>query len=333
MTIKTKLTIWLVVIILTLFGGVFYYLIYTGIIKIGADAIVGCQNSKLISSFFGSPGRNLTTYNFFDNEVSINEKLVPFLDKIQKEINDQKIDYDFNDVQTYNNRSKRYGGGKSLHSWAIALDINPTRNPMGGTSTDMPTEVIDIFKKHGFFWGGDWGGRDYDPMHFEWYGALIFGQALNGESKQVITEIATQIDGSGSPNTNGQYYWVVPYGEHEISTSARGYFDNKFKVSLTCFSQENIDISLAPIPSNVPGSIAGKIKVTGNYPILVPANIFLDEKLVGVSSLQGDYYIPNVNEGEHKVEAKVMIVPTGSTNVKVLPGDDIKNLNIIIGKK
>lgn len=331
MAIKTKLTIWVVIIIMGLVGGVFYYLNYMGIVKIGADAVAGCQNSKLISSFFGQPGANLTTYNFFNNEVSVNVKLVPFLDKVQKEINDRKINYSFDNVQTFNIRSKRGGGGRSLHSWGIALDINPNRNPQGG-GYDLPGEVIDIFKKHGFFWGGDWPGRDNDPMHFEWYGASMSGEVINYASKQKLTEIATQIDGSGSPNTNGNYHWTVPYGEHEIFASSRGFKDSRFKISLSCFSQENVEISLEPIPSNVPGSVSGRIRVPGNYPILVPANVFLDDKLIGVSSLKGDYYIPNVNEGTHRVEARVMLVTSGKTSVKLLPGEDIKNLNIIIGK-
>lgn len=331
MTIRARIIILAILLVIILGGAIFLYLWLSGKIKIGAEAVIGCQNSGKISSFFGRPGTNLTSYNFFGNEVTVNEKLVPYLDNIQKEIKAAGIDYDFSNVQTYNYRSKRGGGGTSLHSWGIALDINPDRNPQGGPS-DLPGKVIDIFKKNGFFWGGDWGGRDNDPMHFEWYGAALAGDILDTTSKQRILSVATAINGSGSPNNDGQFDWLVTYGDHEITAQARGYKDSKFKVNLTCFDQENMDIGLEPLPSDVPGSVSGKISFAGNYPLLVPANIYLDGRLVGVSNLDGDYTIPNVHEGNHKIDAKILFFPGNGTSTQVVPGDTLKNINILIGK-
>lgn len=332
MTIKTQMTIWLVVIILGVSGGIFYILKSVGMIKIGAEAIVGCQNSKMISALFGRPGTNLTSYNFFGNDITINEMLAPFLDKVQQEIKDAKIDYSFNNVTAYNYRLKRGGGGTSLHSWGIAIDINPGNNPFGSTQTDIPRQVIDIFKKHGFFWGGDWGGRDYDPMHFEWYGASVSGQTIDNISQQKVLNAATAIDKSGSPNSGGDFVWVVPAGTHEITAISRGYKETKFTIDLTCFSQDSMDINLEPLPSNVPGSIAGHVGISGNYPLLVPANIYLDDKLVTISNLKGDYYIPNVHEGKHQVGAKLMFTAGSSKTVELVPGENINNINIVIGK-
>ena len=52
----------------------------------------------------------------------------------------------------------------SLHSFGIAVDLNVPGNQRG-TVGEMDREVVAIFKKWGFAWGGDW---DYtDPMHFE----------------------------------------------------------------------------------------------------------------------------------------------------------------------
>src|SRR5690242_15205292 len=42
----------------------------------------------------------------------------------------------------------------STHSWGVAIDIDAATNPLGGPST-LDQDIIDIFKKHGFFWGGD----------------------------------------------------------------------------------------------------------------------------------------------------------------------------------
>ncbi|WP_426243270.1 M15 family metallopeptidase [Nocardioides sp. LHG3406-4] len=52
----------------------------------------------------------------------------------------------------------------SLHSFGIALDLNVPGNQRG-TVGEMDRDVVEIFKKWGFAWGGDWGYTD--PMHFE----------------------------------------------------------------------------------------------------------------------------------------------------------------------
>jgi hypothetical protein len=52
----------------------------------------------------------------------------------------------------------------SLHTWGIAIDLNVPGN-LRGTSGQMDRRVVDIFKRWGFRWGGDWSWTD--PMHFE----------------------------------------------------------------------------------------------------------------------------------------------------------------------
>ena len=54
--------------------------------------------------------------------------------------------------------------GLSLHSWGIAVDLNVPGNQRG-TVGQMDRQVVAIFKKWGFAWGGDWNYTD--PMHFE----------------------------------------------------------------------------------------------------------------------------------------------------------------------
>ncbi len=54
--------------------------------------------------------------------------------------------------------------GLSLHSWGIAVDLNVPGN-LRGTKGAIDRDVVAIFKKWGFAWGGDW--RWTDPMHFE----------------------------------------------------------------------------------------------------------------------------------------------------------------------
>ena len=54
--------------------------------------------------------------------------------------------------------------GLSLHSWGIAVDLNTPGNQRG-TVGEMDRQVVAIFKRWGFAWGGDWNYTD--PMHFE----------------------------------------------------------------------------------------------------------------------------------------------------------------------
>ena len=52
----------------------------------------------------------------------------------------------------------------SNHAFGLALDLNVPGNQRG-TVGEMHRGVVEIFKRWGFGWGGDWGYTD--PMHFE----------------------------------------------------------------------------------------------------------------------------------------------------------------------
>ena len=62
-------------------------------------------------------------------------------------------------------RSVRASAKVSTHAWGIAIDLEPIRYPLG-SSNRFPDQVIEAFKKAGFFYGGDFKGRK-DPMHFQ----------------------------------------------------------------------------------------------------------------------------------------------------------------------
>ncbi len=71
----------------------------------------------------------------------------------------------------YNYRAKRGGASLSMHSYGIAIDLDPDRNgrgrPWKAGAGMMPEAVVDIFLRHGWTWGGLWHGGDSDPMHFQ----------------------------------------------------------------------------------------------------------------------------------------------------------------------
>lgn len=69
----------------------------------------------------------------------------------------------------------------SSHSFGIALDLNTKysnywlweskSNKIANYKNQIPKEIIKIFEKYGFIWGGRW--YHYDTMHFEYRPELL----------------------------------------------------------------------------------------------------------------------------------------------------------------
>jgi len=81
---------------------------------------------------------------------------------------------------TYNCRAVADTGEPSPHSYGIAIDLNLAFSdywfwrPHTGKiayRNRMPKEIVAIFEKHGFIWGGKW--YHYDTMHFEYRPELL----------------------------------------------------------------------------------------------------------------------------------------------------------------
>jgi D-alanyl-D-alanine carboxypeptidase len=81
---------------------------------------------------------------------------------------------------TYNCRAVADTGEPSPHSYGIAIDLNTAFSdywywrPHDGPivyRNRMPQEIVAIFEKHGFIWGGKW--YHYDTMHFEYRPELL----------------------------------------------------------------------------------------------------------------------------------------------------------------
>ena len=81
-------------------------------------------------------------------------------------------------------RQVRGAKRQSAHSYGIAIDINVANSTYwlwqykGRSETDsigysnkIPLEIVRVFEKHGFIWGGRW--YHYDTMHFEYRPELL----------------------------------------------------------------------------------------------------------------------------------------------------------------
>jgi len=78
---------------------------------------------------------------------------------------------------TYNCRSIAKTDRASPHAFGIAIDIaaahshywlwsRPDANGRIVYKNEIPWEIVRVFEKHGFIWGGKW--YHYDTMHFEY---------------------------------------------------------------------------------------------------------------------------------------------------------------------
>ncbi|MBI5832823.1 MAG: M15 family metallopeptidase [Armatimonadetes bacterium] len=79
----------------------------------------------------------------------------------------------------YNNRPSRGGGAKSTHAWGAAVDFNCDWNGYGDEPAKRGDqgslrEIVGVFQKCGFAWGGHF--RRPDGMHFEPYRLLAEGE-------------------------------------------------------------------------------------------------------------------------------------------------------------
>ncbi|MFO1171228.1 MAG: M15 family metallopeptidase [Hyphomicrobiaceae bacterium] len=83
---------------------------------------------------------------------------------------------------TYNCRVIAGTKRMSMHAYAAAIDINtkvsdywrwakPAKDGTYPYKNQVPIEIVDVFEKHGFIWGGKW--YHYDTMHFEYRPELI----------------------------------------------------------------------------------------------------------------------------------------------------------------
>jgi D-alanyl-D-alanine carboxypeptidase-like protein len=77
---------------------------------------------------------------------------------------------------TFNCRTVKDTGKRSMHAYGAAIDLNIKFADYWlwsktGYRNRIPSEIVAIFERHGFIWGGKWG--HFDTMHFEYRPELL----------------------------------------------------------------------------------------------------------------------------------------------------------------
>ena len=78
---------------------------------------------------------------------------------------------------TYNCRAIAGSDQTSMHAWGAAIDLNTAYSDYwrwsrsGAYRNRIPPEIVAVFERHGFIWGGRWS--HFDTMHFEYRPELL----------------------------------------------------------------------------------------------------------------------------------------------------------------
>lgn len=106
----------------------------------------------------------------------VHKKLAKQIQAVFKEMYQKKFPVDPTCTAGYVWRNMASDSSKlSYHSYGCVVDLNWTHN--GAVYTSWPynpgkdklavtEKIVAIWKKHGFYWGGDWSQGSFDPMHF-----------------------------------------------------------------------------------------------------------------------------------------------------------------------
>jgi hypothetical protein len=103
-------------------------------------------------------------YNFYGNKYIADAVILVFQEILKiyglKFIIENNLDWYGG---CFENRKARGASKLSVHAWGMGVDYLPHLGRLGDPAL-IPWHVVDIFKKHGFAWGGEWDRPD--GMHF-----------------------------------------------------------------------------------------------------------------------------------------------------------------------
>lgn len=128
----------------------------------GKDGIPEVSDLKKLN-----PYAPIKTVTWHGKSFGINSQVAPiflaFLDNLAR------MGYKPVSIGGYSNRNIAGTDRKSLHAYGLAIDIDPSRNPVtwnGQNITALPRGVGAMAARYGLKWGGSWTGSKRDTMHF-----------------------------------------------------------------------------------------------------------------------------------------------------------------------
>ena len=140
------------------------------------------RNEELLKKLYGkdkkSIKQNLIHVTWIDgSQIPFNKKqnAARQLQKVSNELKQlpkKHYKYLTNIAGTFNYRTISGTNRLSTHSFGIAIDINIKDTNYWKWDKNLiyknhiPKEIVDVFEKYGFIWGGRW--YHYDTMHFEY---------------------------------------------------------------------------------------------------------------------------------------------------------------------
>lgn len=107
----------------------------------------------------------------------VDRKLAAVLDELAKLPPATIQDYLLPLSGGYNCRAVAGTNRISMHGYGAAIDIALSKSdywrwsPSGAYRNRIPNEIVEIFERHGFIWGGKW--KSFDTMHFEYRPELL----------------------------------------------------------------------------------------------------------------------------------------------------------------
>ena len=157
------------------------------------------RNAKFFNLMYGDCGRGEVTANLVEViwlpkkagqrlKVTRLNGVAAKLQAVSRELDQLPARFDVYLVPsagTYNCRPIAGTKSPSAHGYGIAIDIALARSHYWRWSkpgsdgqpiyrNSVPLEIVRIFEKHGFIWGGAW--YHYDTMHFEYRPELLTGK-------------------------------------------------------------------------------------------------------------------------------------------------------------
>ncbi|MDO5045304.1 M15 family metallopeptidase [Campylobacter sp.] len=154
------------------------------------------RNYELLDKIYGKdePGvkANLVDVTWLEKHVNKKFKFnsqngaAKALEAVSKELDElvnkepKMLKFLDNPSGTFNYRVIAKTNRKSAHAYGIAIDINTDKSDYWQWSKDgvyrnqIPEQIVRIFEKHGFIWGGRW--VSFDTMHFEYRPEFLYAR-------------------------------------------------------------------------------------------------------------------------------------------------------------